>query len=250
MNEPEPPPRAPRTTEAGAPPSPSKPPPFIARFADAPPETRVFSVPWMIGTAALVLVVVAIFIVLRGLGPITGESVVVDAPPAPDEPGAAPPVQAPKAVLLPPRALDITSQSIDARGRSDAWNATSRLGSIRLTIQGGKPVGAVEFVFGLPRGPSAPAAPLKPERLTLSYSGGQPSAAEGKTPVPGFALVEPNCPLEAAYHQATQAGLDAEARVDATYLHSTKHGRGVWSFTPSQGPPRNVDGDNCAILVR
>ncbi len=249
MNEPENP-RVPSTPGAGVPPSPSKPPPFVARFADVPPETRVFSVPWMIGTGALVVALVAAFIAFRGLGPITGESVVVDAPPAADEPGTAPKVQAPKAVLLPPRPLDITSQSIDARGRSDAWNATSRLGSIHLSIDGGKPEGAVEFVFGLPRGPNVPAAPLKPERLTLSYSGGQPSSAESKTTVLGYALVEPNCPLEAAYHQATQAGLDPDARVDATYLHSTKHGRGVWSFTPSGGPARNVDGDNCAILVR
>ncbi len=146
--------------------------------------------------------------------------------------------------------MNISKFAIDARSRARVWHADAELVGGHAIIEGGKPHD-LEFVFATPRGIFSPGVLLEKQRLTLSVSeSGEFHSREWTDSAPGYGSADPNCPLDAAFRTAVQAGLADNARTDASYGYSSKHKRELWTFSPASAKPVLVDADNCAILVR
>jgi hypothetical protein len=220
--------------------------------SDDPPEARVPLPPeddgtpwftWVVGASALVVAGTAAMLFLSGPEPAPEAESSASAPPAESAP---PPAPDP---LTARPALDLTAQLLDARQRAQLWRSRAALASIRVVIDAAKPVGAVEFDFGVPKGQSLPGAPLEPARMTYAYQSGSTAARESSSSELERALPEPNCPLEVAFRTLSQAGIDTSGRLGATYLHSAQHGRPIWTFTRGEDVHK-LDADTCAVLRR
>ncbi|HSC89740.1 MAG TPA: hypothetical protein VLC09_20810 [Polyangiaceae bacterium] len=150
--------------------------------------------------------------------------------------------------LLPPNPLAISRLAIDARARAATWQKEAELAEVRLTIADGKPRDLV-FSFALPRGHFSPGIPLTGKHFELAFDAERREFAEREVSTgPALGAADPNCPLDAAYRAATQAGLSAQT-LRTSYAYSAKHRRELWTFQGA-GKPLLVDGANCAILVR
>jgi len=208
-------------------------------------------VTWIVSASALILAGSAGLVMLQGKdegAPSSSEPSVEAAPAA----SATPPASAKPRTLEEEIAspLTMTAQTLDAKARAALWSREAQLAAIRWVVVSGKPEGALEFDFGVPRGPSVPFAPLRPERVTIRYEGRVATQTTGTSPTPQVALPEPNCPLEVAHLKATQTGLSGASQVAVLYGHSRKHGRALWTFTDPQGRALFVDGDQCLVLTR
>lgn len=217
------------------------------------PERRNLAVPIIAGATALVLLA-ALMLVFRGPRSAVeegaepadqGEATDSDSEPAPDSA----PVKA--LDLLGPNPLDTTKTLVDAAQRARAWNPDALLAGIFVEVADGKPQGPIQVRYGVPEGGSiAPGSRLGGKRLALEYANGAATQTEDGAKDAGVALPEPNCPLDAAWLRATEAGIARSTKVTMRYESSKKLNRPVWTVQPAEGAARTLDGSSCAVVLR
>jgi hypothetical protein len=143
---------------------------------------------------------------------------------------------------------NITRLLLDAEARAHEWKREAALTRIVTVLGPDGPKGALEFEFGIPKGPSVPGTALEPVRLTVSYADGKASSRTRMETELGHAVNGPGCPLEVALRglgPATRTGT-----VAALYSYWKKGGRPIWLFTEPSGAVHRLDGDSCAQLRR
>lgn len=217
-----------------------------------PPDDSIPPTTWWIaGAGVAVLLLAGAFV---WLGSNRSEDVASVPPaPEPDEEVEAPATSdAAAPVELPPDPLNITKRGLDARARSRAWNADSAIARVHLEVDGGRPIGSIEFEYGVPQGPLVPGAALHPERLIVSVpsDGGAVTQREGRATQPQKALTEPNCPFDFAFQKLIQTGVSKDQRISAEYIFSARHARPVFQFTTADARQHFIDADQCQIVVR
>jgi hypothetical protein len=164
----------------------------------------------------------------------------------------------PAAVVSPaaaPARQDTTRELLDAAQRAVAWHADAVIAEIRAElvaggVSGPRRTGALEIEYGQPKQGFGPGAPLKAERLLITYPedapGSQKPVRSQGSPI---GLPEPNCPLEVAWSTAVQSGLSREEPLRLRYAFEQKLRRAVWRVSGASGTPvRTLDGNSCAVL--
>lgn len=205
---------------------------------------RVPIATWVIGSAALIVVLTAAALVLDER-PTTGkEDARAELPSDPTE--APPPVKD----LAPRSPLDLSSTFLDAHERARVWSPKAMLASVELVIQDGKPTGPIAFEFGQTVGPTVPKAPMSPSRQTLEYRGDDVQVNNVESSQVRVGLPEPNCPLDAAFRKLSEGGVSTSGRVAVLYTFSQKHDRPVWLMTNESGHATSINAESCALLLR
>lgn len=210
-------------------------------------------VTWLSGGAALLLLIGTALLLLSGRTP--------PAPGVPAMPTATANAQsvAPVPSTSPPQSsaratgrhpLDISLALNDARARGALHFDRSALVGIRLIIDAGRPLGPIEITYARIKQRALPGALVTNQRLRISYDEARATPTEETDRTSARSVPEPNCPLEAAFRAAVQAGASANARTFAVYAHSERHDRPTWTLTAGSGGAYHVDGDNCALLRR
>lgn len=206
-------------------------------------QSRVPWITWAISGVAAVVTVAAVVVFLS---------------PPPEE--SAVPSPAAEELLEPalpdsipagsPPPLSLAEKLLIAQQRASIWNPNAQLAGVSLVIEKQKPLGPIEFKFGVPTGPAIPGSPIGTERYTLTFNGDALDAAEIESTAGAVALAAPNCPLEAAFRALKSLGVPAESRIGALLIHSERHRRPVWLMTTSDGQAHQVNAENCVMLRR
>jgi len=147
-------------------------------------------------------------------------------------------------------ALDISAALTDARTRASLHFEVAALVGVRLIIDDARPLGPIEITYAKARGRALPGQTVGEKRLRISYDGAKAVQTDDTDRSPAYVLPDPNCPLEAAFRAATQAGAAPHARHFAVYSHSVRHQRPMWTVSAAEGAAYHVDADNCALIVR
>jgi hypothetical protein len=210
-------------------------------------------VTWLSGGAALLLVIGTGVLLLSGRTPPAPGAVAMPTAMAKAlsvASAASASVPQPSAQAPDRHPLDISLAQGDARTRASLHFDRSALVGIRLIIDAGRPLGPIEITYARIKERALPGALVTSERLRVSYDGGRATPTEDTDRTSARSVPEPNCPLEAAFRAAVQAGASADARTFAVYAHSQRHDRPTWTLTAGSGGAYHVDGDNCALLRR
>lgn len=146
--------------------------------------------------------------------------------------------------------LDLSAWHLDAQQRAHIWNEAAMLSGVRLLIENGAPIAAVEFEFGDSMGQTTPGAALGAPSYIVAYNGAEVATKAENSSKRRVAMSPPNCTLDAAYRVLIQAGVPRDSRVGVMLLHSEKHRRPVWLMTTSEGSAYNVDAESCVLLRR
>lgn len=146
--------------------------------------------------------------------------------------------------------LDISAILTDARARAALFSDRAALVGVRLIIDGGKPLGPIEISYAAAKGRPLPGDPVSAKRLRISYVEATVTEREETDPSAARVLPDPNCPLEAAFRAAVQAGSRGGSRYFAVYAHSARYQRPTWTLTAADGTTSHVDAANCALIVR
>lgn len=218
-----------------------------ARSSPVGPEPGVPLITWVIGAAALLVVLTAVALFLDP-SPHESEKE-ANARLSPENQVGEGPAE-PARVLAPKSPLDLTASFLDAKARAELWNPSAILSGIELVIEEGRPKGPVLFEFGEAMAQAIPGVPLSPKQYSLSYEGTKVKDEQSDTGDRRVGLPEPNCPLEIAFRKLTEAGVTAGGRVGVLYTHSLKHGKPVWLVTSEGGQATSLNADNCALLRR
>ncbi len=221
------------------PPSSHRPPSHLPPVEESTPWTV-----WVFGGAAALIALLAGYLFLSD----HESEAPIEATPAPPS-APLPSAGASIPVVLPPSPLDFGRRIGDARQRSLLWDDSAALTGVHVVIENGAPRGPVEIEFGVPRGRALPGTPVAQRRLLLSYDGERTTERTIVATSVARTLADPNCPLEVAFRKLREAGVDTSGLVTASYLHSERADRALFTFTVG-AVTHKVDADSCALLVR